>query len=365
MAYDPDLDLLYVGTGNGTPWANEIRQGKAAEPLANLYVASILAVDPDNGRLKWHYQATPGDVWDYDATAHLMLADIRIKGRTRKVIMQANKNGFFYVLDRSNGEFISGEPFSKVSWALGINPKTGRPKINPEAYYSAERGVTVAPSGGGAHNWAQMAFNPATGLVYMPISADSTSNFTADPNFKLTPGAMNPGLDLGAVFGAPWVPGISPRSPNAVPEPIGPTRAPGLRGMLSAWDPATQMEKWTAPVGGSTGGGVLSTAGNLVFQVTGNARLYAYTADRGEQLVEIVLGQSPAGPPITYMIDNKQYIAIMSGQGLPGSPAFAGPPGTPVPSLPSGTPAVKPRLYVYTLDGKAQNPTSPTDAQPR
>ena len=170
MAYDPDLDLVYVGTGNGTPWPNEIRQGKAAKPMDNLYVASILAVDPDNGELKWHYQATPGDIWDYDGVAHLMLADIRINGRVRKVIMQANKNGFFYVLDRTNGEFISAEPFAKVSWVTGFDPRTGRPNINPEAYYSAERGATVAPSGGGAHSWAQMAFNPATGLVYMPIT---------------------------------------------------------------------------------------------------------------------------------------------------------------------------------------------------
>ena len=357
MAYDPDLDLLYVGTGNGTPWPNEIRQGKAAKPMDNLYVASILAVDPDNGQLKWHYQATPGDIWDYDGVAHLMLADIRINGRVRKVIMQANKNGFFYVLDRTNGQFISGEPFAKVSWASGIDPKTGRPNINPEAYYSAERGATVAPSGGGAHSWAQMAFNPATGLVYMPILADSTFNFTSDPNFKVTPGAMNLGLDLGALFGGPPPPGAPARPPNAVPKTIGPTRPAGLRGMLSAWDPATQKEKWTAPVGGPSGGGVLSTAGNLVFQVTGAARLYAYTADKGDKLLEIALGQSPAGPPITYMLDNKQYIAVMSGQGLPGSPPFAPPPGTPVPPPPSGTPAVKPRLYVYTLDGKAPNPT--------
>ena len=127
--------------------------------------------------------------------------------------------------------------------------------------------------------------------------------------------------------------------------------------MLSAWDPATQKEKWIAPVGGPSGGGVLSTAGNLVFQVTGAARLYAYTADKGDKLLEIALGQSPAGPPITYMVDNKQYIAVMSGQGLPGAPPFAPPPGTPLPPPPSGTPAVKPRLYVYMLDGKAPNPT--------
>jgi hypothetical protein len=209
-----------------------------------------------------------------------------------------------------------------------------------------------------------MAFNPTTGLVYMPIAPDSTFNFTADPNFKFTPGAMNLGLDLGALFGGPPAPGAPARPPNAVPKTIGPTRAtPGLRGMLSAWDPATQTEKWIAPVGGPSGGGVLSTAGNLVFQVTGNARLYAYTADKGDKLLEIALGQSPAGPPITYMVDNKQYIAVMSGQGLPGAPPFAPPPGVAVPPQPTGPPMVKPRLYVYTLDGKAPNPT-PLPAAP-
>jgi len=127
--------------------------------------------------------------------------------------------------------------------------------------------------------------------------------------------------------------------------------------MLSAWDPATQKEKWTAPVGGASGGGVLSTAGNLVFQVTAGGRLYAYSADKGQKLLEVAPGQNAAGPPITYLFENKQYIAVMAGHGLPDAPAFAPPPGTPVAPPPSGTPAVKPRLYVYVLDGKTPNPT--------
>jgi PQQ-dependent dehydrogenase (methanol/ethanol family) len=185
MAYDPDADLVYVGTGNGLPWPQEIRQGKGTQRLDNLYITSILAIDVDTGRLKWHYQCTPGDEWDYDAIQHLMLADIRINGRDRKVIMQVNKNGFFYVLDRISGEFISGEPVAPVSWTTGLDPKTGRPNINPEAYYSSERGVTVAPLQ--AHNTAQMAFNPATGLVYVPIAAAGTFSFTAAANFRLSP----------------------------------------------------------------------------------------------------------------------------------------------------------------------------------
>src|SRR3989442_16024944 len=131
LAYDPDAELVYVGTGNGLPWPHEIRQGKASPRLDNLYITSILAIDIDTGQLKWHYQCTPGDEWDYDAIQHLMLADIRINGRNRKLIMQVNKNGYFYVLDRITGEFISGEPVAPVSWASGLDPKTGRPKINP------------------------------------------------------------------------------------------------------------------------------------------------------------------------------------------------------------------------------------------
>lgn len=151
LAYDPDTNLIYVGTGNGTPWSYEVRQGKGHEPhFDNLYIASVLAVNPDNGELKWHYQFTPADEWDYDATQHLMLADLRINGRDRKVVMQANKNGFFYVLDRITGELISAEPFAVVSWAKGIDMKTGRPIVNPESYYTSTRGVTVAPVQGQA-----------------------------------------------------------------------------------------------------------------------------------------------------------------------------------------------------------------------
>lgn len=366
MAYDPDAELVYIGTGNGLPWPQELRQGKGTARLDNLYVASILAIDIDTGQLKWHYQCTPGDEWDYDAIQHLMLADIRINGRNRRVIMQVNKNGYFYVLDRITGEFISGEPVAPVSWASGLDPKTGRPKINPDAYYSSERGVTVVPLQ--AHNTAQMAFNPATGLVYVPIAATSTFSFTAAANFQIIPGVQTLGI---RGFGEP-----GPAPPLSVPKAYGPVRE-GQRGILSAWDPATQRERWFAPVGGQSGGGALSTAGNLVFQVTPQGRLMAYTADKGEMLLDIATGQSSGmGPPMTYLLDGKQYIALMGGNGappprgavappfapiaVPGVPAIAPVPGeptaaaaqrgqapAPVPQIPT---APRPRLFVYTLD---------------
>jgi PQQ-dependent dehydrogenase (methanol/ethanol family) len=367
LAYDPDAGLVYVGTGNGLPWPQEVRQGKGSPRLDNLYIDSILAIDVDKGQLKWHYQCTPGDEWDYDAIQHLMLADVPINGRNRKVIMQVNKNGYFYVLDRITGEFISAEPVAPVSWASGIDPKTGRPKINPDAYYSSERGVTVSPLQ--AHNTAQMAFNPATGLVYVPIASVSTFSFTATDNFQIVPGVQSLGLR------GPGDRGQAP--PVSVPKAYGPVRT-GQRGILSAWDPATQKERWFAPAGGNSGGGALSTAGNLVFQVTPQGRLIAYTADKGEKLLDVASGQiGGMGPPMTYLLDGKQYIAFMGGLGAPPAPGAVAPPfapprglapvttgeptaaaanrgqAPPVPPAGARGPAPappKPRLYVYTLD---------------
>ncbi len=362
MAYDPDADLVYVGTGNGLPWPQELRQGKGTPRLDNLYIDSILAIDIDKGQLKWHYQCTPGDEWDYDAIQHLMLADIQINGRARKVVMQVNKNGYFYVLDRISGEFISAEPVAPVSWATGMDPKTGRPKINPDAYYSSEKGVTVSPLQ--AHNTSQMAFNPQTGLVYVPIAATSTFSFTAAPDFQMVPGFQSLGLRGPGERG--------PAPPMSTPPAYGPVRQ-GQRGILSAWDPATQKERWFAPGGGNSGGGALSTAGNLVFQVTPAGRLMAYSADKGDKLLDIASGQiGGMGPPMTYLLDGKQYIAFMGGIGAPPergavAPPFAPPrgfapppPGEPTaaaaqrgqgpPPVPAGPPVMRPRLYVYTLD---------------
>ena len=309
MAYDPDENLLYFGTGNGAVWSSDVRNS-STEHLDNLYIASIVAVDADTGQLKWHYQCTPGDEWDYDAIQHLLLADIRIANRDRKVIVQANKNGYFYVIDRVSGEFISASEMSQVSWATSIDPKTGRPNVHPDAYYSAQRGVTVSPVQ--MHNTSQMSFNPATGLVYVPINVDNSFSFVASETYTPTPGAQNFGLNLGGARG-----GV----PMAVPPRHGPVRTnpdgSNVRGgILSAWDPATQKERWFAMGGGQTGGGTLSLASNLVFQTLGNGRLRAYTADKGEQLLDMALPlTSGTGAPMTYMLDGKQYIAVMAGTG--------------------------------------------------
>jgi PQQ-dependent dehydrogenase (methanol/ethanol family) len=392
MAFDPDENLLYVGTGNGLPWPQDIRQGKNTPHLDNLYIASIIAINADTGQLKWHYQCTPGDQWDYDAIQHLVLADLRINNRNRKVIMQANKNGYFYVIDRVNGDFISAGEMSQISWSRGMDSK-GRPMINPEAYYSAERGVTVYPVQ--MHNASQMSFSPETGLIYVPINPSSTFSFTAADEFIPNPGNQNLGL---RGFNGPRGAGQQGAAPPmASPAPYGPIRRgadgnPVRGGILTAWDPATQKERWFALGGGQTDGGVLTTASNLVIQTTPQGQLRGYTADKGDKVLDITLPITQGvGPPITYMLDGKQYVAVMAGTGAMGGRGGGGgggrggaggarggqapqapqeptaaaatqrgnAPAAPPPPVPGGqnagrgggpqTPPSPPKLFVYTL----------------
>jgi quinohemoprotein ethanol dehydrogenase len=303
MSYDPELDLVYVGTGNGVPWPEELRGSKGMD---NLYICSILAVRAETGELAWYYQAVPGDSWDFDNVQQLTLADLTINGRQRKVIMQANKAGIFYVLDRATGEFISAAPFARVNWTSGFDPKTGRPNINPEARYETKP-VRIAPSA--AHSWAPMAFNPNTGLVYLPASPNSTFVFAVNREFVPTPG-LPPVVRVGVARG-----GAADAASAIEPPSIGPAPLAGQRGALMAWDPSTQKEKWRADGGGGSGGGALTTAGNLVLQVRQDGHLLAYKADDGTKLLDIESGLNGGmGPPITFEIDGKQYIAMMGNQ---------------------------------------------------
>jgi quinohemoprotein ethanol dehydrogenase len=336
MAYDPDLDLIYVGTGNAEPWVQKFRGTRG---LDNLYTCSILAVRVSTGELKWHYQAVPGDNWDYDSVQQLTLADLKIGGRVRKVLMQASKNGFFYVLDRTTGEFLSAQPFTQVNWAHGFD-KAGRPQINPEALYDKDA-VTIFPTAGGAHNWSPMSYNPATGLVYIPVTYGSWTYAAGDKVIAAQTG--HTGLAQGFV---------QPR-PNSMPM-IGPEPLEKNRGVLEAWDPVNRKLVWRTPGGGGIGGGTVTTAGNLVFQVTNDGRLLAYSADRGEKLLELALGRLGAGPPVTYQVDGKQYVAVMAGTGRR--------------PMPSGATNVKvdnpPLLYAFALDGNAALPVMASPPAP-
>ena len=330
FSYDPEANLVYVGTGNAEPWVQKFR---GAQGLDNLYTCTILAVDLNTGLLKWHYQTVPNDNWDYDSVQQLMLLDLNINGRTRKVITQAAKNGFFYVLDRVTGEFISAEPFVKVSWALSMG-KDGRPVVNPAAYYDQDP-ISIYPSGGGAHNWSPMSYNPNTGLVYIP-STYSSFPYQAAATFR--PGSTGY---------------VRPQGQTKIIEPtMGPEPPKDARGGLQAWDPVRQTLKWNLEGGGGIGGGTVTTAGNLVFQVINNGRFRAITADKGEVLYEVNVNRTGMAPPITYEVDGKQYVAF--GGGLGRAANVIGPNNAKVDNAPI--------MYVFALDGTAELPTPPPAA---
>jgi len=330
FAYDPETNLVYVGTGNAEPWVQKFR---GAQGLDNLYTCSILAVDLNTGQLKWHYQAVPNDNWDFDNVQQLMLLDLNINGRVRKVITQAAKDGFFYVLDRATGEFISAEPFVKVSWALSMG-KDGRPVVNPAAYYDQEP-ISIYPTGGGAHNWSPMSYNPNTGLVYIPSSYQSFP-YQATPTLR--PGSTGY---------------VRPQGQTKIIEPtMGPEPPAGARGGLQAWDPVKQQLKWNLEGGGGIGGGTSTTAGNLVFQVINDGRFRAISADKGEVLYEVKIARTGMAAPITYEVDGKQYVAF--GGGLGRAANVQGPNNAKVDNAPM--------MFVFTLDGTAELPPPPPPA---
>src|SRR5229473_208571 len=296
IVYDPQLDLVYAGTGNGTPWHRDLRSPGGGD---NLYVASILALRATDGELMWHFQVTPGDTWDYDATQPLMLADLEIGGQTRQVIMQASKNGFFYVLDRKTGQFISAKPFiNTVTWATGVDPKTGRPIESPTAYAGKDP-VLVSPDKDGGHNWFPMAFHPATGLVYLPAKEGTSFVLVPDAAWKFDPRRDNLGLDRS--YEGPLL--AKSRS------------SPPPTGRLIAWNPVEQREVWRVTFPVVESGGVLATAGNLVFQGRSDGILCAYRATDGKQLWEYNAGTGIMAPPVTYLVGRVQHVTVMAGWG--------------------------------------------------
>ncbi|TLY88187.1 MAG: PQQ-dependent dehydrogenase, methanol/ethanol family, partial [Gammaproteobacteria bacterium] len=268
MAYDPKLDLLYVGAGNGSPWNQHYRSPGGGD---NLYIDSIIALKPGSGEYVWHYQTTPGDTWDFDAAQHMILADLQIGGRLRRVLMQASKNGFFYVLDRATGQLISAASYVAVNWAKGVDVHSGRPIENPDARIDKTgKPFVVVPGPGGAHSWQPTAYDPKTGLVYIPAQ-EAGFPYIPEANWKPTAQGFNTGIDFAAA--------AMPADPKVRAGAMAATR-----GALIAWDPVAQQERWRVAFKGPWNGGVLATAGGLVFQGNAAREFVAYDAASGAKL---------------------------------------------------------------------------------
>ena len=339
FAYDAEAKLLYVGTGNGAPWDRNIRSPGGGD---NLYLASILALRVETGELVWHYQTTPGDTWDYTAVQQLTLAQLTVGGRERKVLVQAPKNGFFYVLDRLTGELLSADPIARVTWASGVDLRTGRPIETPHARYT-ETLTTISPGPGGAHNWQPMSYNPRTGLVYIPAS-ESSFLYGRDADFVYRPRAWNLGIDLAKSIGMKPAGATLPESSYGG----GTGEAAGAPSSLLAWDPVARRARWRVLHTGTIGGGTLTTAGNLVLQGTDTGLLVAYSADRGEKLWEMNVGVGIMAAPSTYAIAGRQYFAVLAGLG--GAGGLYG-------RNPANEYKATGRVFAFALDARAPLPS--------
>jgi quinohemoprotein ethanol dehydrogenase len=336
IVYDPELHLLYIGVGNGGPWNEKFRSPKGG---ANLFTCSIVALKPDTGEYVWHYQETPGDDWDYDSDEQILLADLSIDGRQRKILLHAPKNGIFYVIDRENGSLISAKPFTFINWATGVDLKTGRPIENKKARYSETDAPPVVPGPTGAHSWQPMSYSPLTGLVYIPVN-ESGFNYKSPEKFGFTNSAMNLGIDMVAA-GLPQDPAIKKAILDSV------------KGRLVAWNPIEEKEAWGIERPGPWNGGTLATAGNLVFEGTASGRFEAYRADNGEKLWSFDAQTGVMAGPVTYAVNGEQYVAVLAGWGGV-FPMAAG-----EVSFKSGRVRNISRMLAFKLDGKAALPPLP------
>lgn len=341
IVYDPELDLLYIGVGNGGPWNEKFRSPKGG---ANLFTCSIVALKPDTGQYVWHYQETVGDDWDYDSDEQIILADLPLDGRPRKVLLHAPKNGIFYVIDRENGSLISAKPFTFINWATGVDQKTGLPLENANARYSDTSAPPVVPGPIGAHSWQPMSYSPQTGLIYIPVN-QTGFNYKSAQKFEFTDFAMNLGLDMVAA-GLPQDPEIKKAILDSV------------KGRLVAWNPLQEKEAWGVERPGPWNGGTLATAGNLVFEGTAAGRFEAYRADTGEQVWSFDAQTGVMAGPATYTVNGEQYIAVLAGWGGV-FPMAAG-----EVSFKSGRLPNISRMLVFKLDGKATLPPPPPADNP-
>lgn len=331
IVYDAELDKLYIGVGNGSPWNHQIRSDGKGD---NLFLSSVVALDPDTGAYQWHYQGTPGESWDFTQTQPIILATLPIEGKPRKVLMQAPKNGFFYVIDRETGKLISAKGFVPQNWTSGVDPATGRPVETPGARFRKE-GALITPSALGAHNWHPMAFSPKTGLVYLPAQ-EVPFFYQTDTAYTHRPGVWN--IAVNTLVNAP-------PSDSAARKAI---RA-SLKGQLLAWDPVAQKEVWRAQYDGPWNGGALATAGNLVFQGNAGGGFQAFDAAKGTKLWSFEAQTGVVAGPVSYMVGSTQYVAVMAGYGG----AYALAIGL---DADKGRGASNGRLLVFKLGGTAKLP---------
>ncbi|MBO9580565.1 MAG: PQQ-dependent dehydrogenase, methanol/ethanol family [Sphingobium sp.] len=340
ITYDPKTGLLYFGTGNGEPWNIAERDPDAGD---NLFAASIVAVDPETGKYVWHFQETPQDRWDFDSDAQIMLADLKIGGKDRRVVMHAPKNGFFYVLDAKTGEYLSGKAFTAMNWASGLDAK-GRPIVNPEAHYEKTGKLFVGlPGAGGAHSWQAMSFSPKTGLVYIPVNLAGFPYAATGKDWKPEPMGMNNAQD-GSKVATP--------ADAAIRKGL----MASVSGELLAWDPVKQKAAWRAPYVGPWNGGTLATAGNIVVQGSADGFVQVYNATDGKKLWSFAAQTGVIAPAMTYRAKGEQYVAVMAGWG--GVWALA--PG--LLSRKSGATQNISRLLVFKLGGTAKLPAPPRSA---
>jgi alcohol dehydrogenase (cytochrome c)/quinohemoprotein ethanol dehydrogenase len=330
IVYDPRLNLVYFGTGNGSPWNRAYRGSGGGD---NLFLASIIAVNADTGAYVWHYQETPGEEWDFDATSPLMLADLKINGRSRRVLMQAAKNGFFYVFDARSGTVLTAGNFVTTSWASGIDSKTGRPILNAESRYDETgKAAIVQPGAQGAHSWHPMSFSPQTGLVYFS-AIDTSMIMKSAADFTPQPMGANVGLQF--------------PMPNSLYDEMKSTAPRVARSQLIAWDPAKAREVWRTGVLGTIGGGTLATGGGLVFQGTNKGRFVAYRASDGKELWSMEAQTGVVAAASAFELDGEEYIAVEAGYGL----------------APYGA-SNQSRLLVFKLGGSAVLPPAPPPPPP-
>lgn len=333
MTYDPELNRVYIGTGNGAPWNQKIRSPGGGD---NLFLCSIVALDADTGEYVWHYQVNPGETWDYNAVMDIQLATLQIAGKTHRVLMQAPKNGFFYVLDRDTGKLLSAEKFVKVTWAEKIDLVTGRPLEATDARYPSGEAL-IWPGGAGGHNWQPMSFNPGTRLAYIP--AIEMPGYYNDKGIDLEHWKPAPGM-------VPNI-GINMSLAGDVPKDAGASA-------LIAWDPSKQTAAWRIELPGIWNGGTATTAGNLVFQGRSDGKFVAYAADSGKTLWSFDAQTGIVGAPITYKVGGRQYVSVLAGYGSAGA-AF----GTLSAQFGWDARTQPRRVLTFALDGEARLPPAP------